>query len=96
MLPSGKLTVRPWQIYRGWKTSEFPLKMGDVQGQQVNLLEGLTFVIFWGWSHMCHQKKASSDGKGWLDFRVPGPQGSDHVSYNGRGSPQSPSPLFWS
>ena len=35
LVPSGKLTVRPWQI--GVGRNSFPLKIGDFQGQQVNL-----------------------------------------------------------
>ena len=37
-IPSGKLTVRPWQS--SGLEDEFPLKMGDFQGQQVNLPSG--------------------------------------------------------
>ena len=31
-LPSSRLTVRPWQIDRGWKTSETISHIGEFQG----------------------------------------------------------------
>ena len=39
-LPSGKLTWRPWQS--SGLEDEFPLKIGDFQGLQVNLPKGMS------------------------------------------------------
>ena len=43
-LPSGKLTVRPWQTGVGRLVK--PLKIGDFQGLQVYLPEGIFQIIY--------------------------------------------------